>query len=336
MGAELFVPPRRDQADESIGAFMTRRFGHEAATYLAEPLLAGIHAGDVDRLSVASLFPRFTEAERTTGSLLRAFRRQGSARRPSEGAFRSLPGGLSELVTALTARMPEGSLRLRTRVCRIGVAAPGGTFRVETSSGEVVSCCAVVLATPAFVTADLVRPLDEQLAQLCSEVPYASTATIVLAFPRSAIGHPLNGSGFVVPKREGTGILAATWMSSKWPGRAPSDRALMRVFVGGSRDPKALDESDDALVVRALRAIRPVLSVTGEPLLTRVYRWRQSSPQHEVGHRARLNAIDQRLAHYTGLFVTGSGFRGVGIPDCVADGRATARQAARLLQADVQ
>jgi oxygen-dependent protoporphyrinogen oxidase len=316
---------------------MSRRFGREAAAYLAEPLLAGIHAGDVDRLSVASLFPRFTEAERTTGSLLRAFRRQAAARRPNEGAFRSLPGGLSELVSALTARMPDGSLRLGTAVTNISADSlrGGDSYRVETTSGEVVSCRALVLATPAHVTAALVHPLDQELARLCGDVPYASTATIALAFPRGAVGHPLNGSGFVVPKREGTGILAATWMSSKWPGRAPADRALMRVFVGGSRDPDALDESDDALVARALRAIRPLLHITSEPLLTRVYRWPRSSPQHEVGHRARLEAIEKRLSHHPGLFLTGSGFRGVGIPDCVADGRATARQAAQVVQANV-
>jgi oxygen-dependent protoporphyrinogen oxidase len=336
MGAELFVPPRRDARDESIGRFMTRRFGREATDYLAEPLLAGIHAGDVNRLSTASLFPRFIEAERTSGSLLKAFRRGSTGPRAAGGAFRSLPGGLSELVAALTARIPDGALRLGTAVSRIAQRSAVEPFRVETASGDVLSCRALVLATPAFVTAELIRPLDEELARLCAEVPYASTATIALAFPRAAVEHPLNGSGFVVPRLEGTGILAASWLSSKWAGRAPADRALMRVFVGGARDPDALDHTDDQLVDRALSAIRPLLGVSGAPLLSRVYRWRRSSPQHEVGHRARLEAIERRLAGHIGLFVTGSGFRGVGIPDCVADGRATARQAARIVPVQLQ
>lgn len=338
MGAELFVPPRRDPGDESIGAFMTRRFGAEATTYLAEPLLAGIHAGDVDRLSVGALFPRFTDVERRHGSLLRAFRRQPRVQDSARGSFLSLPGGLSEMVRALVAALPPTSIRLNTAARRLLVEPAEGPeplyrppFLVETDAGESLRASAVVLATPAFVTARLVRGIDGELARLCDEVPYASTATIAVAFPRSAVAHPLNGSGFVVPRVEGTGILAASWLSSKWPNRAPEDRVLMRAFVGGARDPRALERSDEELVARSVDALRPLLGITGPPLLTRVYRWERASAQHEVGHLARLSAIEQALAKHRGLFVTGSGFRGVGIPDCVADGRATAAQIAAWL-----
>jgi protoporphyrinogen/coproporphyrinogen III oxidase len=329
MGAEIFVPAKRDERDESIGSFMRRRFGAEAVDYLAEPLLAGIHAGDVDRLSVRSLFPRFVEAERTRGSLLRAFRHQPARPASSGGAFRSLPGGLSELVGAVVGRLPRTSVRLNTPVARL-VIEPGN-FVVETASGEALAANAVVLATPAYVTSRIVGAADPELGRLCAEIPYASTATVALAFPRAAVQHPLQGSGFVVPRVEKSGILAATWLSSKWEHRAPQGRALLRAFIGGGRDPRAFELSDREMIDRSLAALRPLLGISGEPELTRVYRWERASAQHEVGHMARLEAIERALNRRPGLFVTGSGFRGVGIPDCVADGRATAGHVAQWL-----
>lgn len=350
MGAELFVAPRRDGSDESIGSFMRRRFGNEAADYLAEPLLAGIHAGDVDRLSIRALFPRFLEAEQKYGSLLRAFRRQPRAP-SSDGAFRSLPGGLSEMVRALAGALAPGVIRLDTTVDCVEFAsspttnqptaqqasdAHAGTrvrIHLRTPTGAaLLDARAAVLATPAYVTSRLLREIDPDLARLCDEVPYASTATIALAFPRSAVTHPLNGSGFVVPRAERTGILAASWLSSKWPHRAPEDRVLLRTFVGGARDPAALARDDRDLVSLSMNALRPLLGISGEPILARVYRFERANAQHEVGHLARLKGIEDALARLPGVFVTGSGFRGVGIPDCVADARATVGQVATWLE----
>jgi len=336
MGAELFVRRRETDDDESIGAFMTRRFGREAAIYLAEPLLAGIHAGDVDRLSMKALFPRFLDAEHTHGSLLRAFRPKAAPERAegripnADGAFKSLPGGLSELVNALVTELGEANVRTQASVAAI---AGRGPFAVWTTSGDTVEARAVVFATPAFVTAALLRDRDTAIASRCAEIPYASAATIALAFRRDAISRQLTGSGFVVPRVEQTGLLAGSWLSSKWPHRAPDDdHVLIRTFVGGARDPQALDRSDDELVSLSLGALHPLIGIRGQPLFTRVYRWNRSNAQHEVGHLDRVAAIDRALSRHPGIFVTGSGFRGVGIPDCVADGRATARQVAAWIQ----
>jgi oxygen-dependent protoporphyrinogen oxidase len=338
MGAELFVPPRRDTRDESIGAFMTRRFGREATTYLAEPLLAGIHAGDVDRLSLHALFPRFVEAERKHGSLLRAFRanaepRTGNpepgTRNPEpgtpnpEGAFKSLPGGLSEMVRALERAIVPANIRTSTAVDSL---AGRGPFVIRTLSGESFDTRSVVLATPAYVASQLLRDRDPELADRCREIPYASVATVALAFRRESVAHPLNGSGFVVPRVERSGIMAAAWLSSKWPHRAPDGRVLLRTFIGGARDPDALTQTDLELIARSLRALGPLLGISGDPLFTRVYRWERANAQYEVGHLERMESINRGLARHPGVFVTGSGFRGVGIPDCVADGRATAKQ----------
>lgn len=340
MGAELFVAAKRDEADESIGAFMRRRFGDEAVTYLAEPLLAGIHAGDVERLSVCALFPRLVDAEREHGSLLRAFRIRNpirdpirnppSAIRSPDGAFRSLPGGLSEMVAALVDAVGPEQVRLNTGVDAITGRGP---FVVRTSTGEAIDATAIVIATPAYAAAPLLRDRDEELARLAGEIPYASAATVALAFRREQVRHPLTGSGFVVPRVEGTGILAASWLSSKWPNRAPEDRVLMRTFLGGARDPQALDRPDTELVRTSMAALRPLLGIDGEPLFTKIYRWDRGNAQHEVGHLERMAQIERALGRHPGLFVTGSGFRGVGIPDCVADGRKTGASAAGWLHA---
>jgi oxygen-dependent protoporphyrinogen oxidase len=339
MAAELFVPPRRDEADESIGSFITRRFGREATEYLAEPLLAGIHAGDVDRLSLKSLFPRFREAERRHGSLLRAFRQTqradshtGSrdARPPNQaaGAFQSLRGGLSDLVCGLVRSLGPSAVRTNTRVTSIDGPGP---FSVRTAGGDSWSARAVVLAVPAFAAAALLHERDGNLARLCRATPYTSVATVALAFTRDAVSHPLNGSGFVVPRAEQMGIFGGSWLSSKWPGRAPDGHVLIRTFMGGAREPAALERTDEELVAQSLADLRPLLGIERDPRLARVYRWERANAQHEVGHGERMQEIDLTLSRHPGLFVTGSGFRGVGIPDCVADGRSTGRAAAAWL-----
>jgi len=335
MGMEIVVPRRTAEEDESIGAFMRRRFGSEAVAYLAEPLLAGIHAGDVDRLSVKALFDRFARAEQTSGSVIRAFR-AAQKRRPQgagdQGAFRSFRGGLMELICALVKTLPSDALRFG--VTARGIMADDG-FTVETDAGP-LAARAVIAATPAYVTASLMRSLDADLASECDGVRYASSATISFGFLRSAIRHPLDGSGYLVPRAEDRSILAVSWMSSKWAGRAPAGHVLLRVFVGGARDPEALSHSDEQLIARALTAIRPVLGIGGDPEIARIYRFAQASAQHEVGHLDRVRRIEDRLARHPGLFVTGSGFRATGIPDGIADARATAARTASFLHAHPQ
>ena len=329
MAAELFVPRRTDGADESIGGFMRRRFGREAVEYLAEPLLAGIHAGDVEALSMRSAFPRLTSLEAEHGSLIRAFRRIPK-RRASDGVFRSLPGGIRELVDAIVAALPAASLRTRVAVRALVGFGDGSTSGpgVVVDGGDRVAARAVVVTVPAWAAADLLAPVDEVVAADCRAVPYASTCTVALGYPRERIRHDLRGSGFVVPRVErDLGIMAASWVSSKWPGRAPAGHALLRAFIGGMRSPELMDLDDERLVALAHGDLARLLGIDGAPSLARVYRWPRANAQHVVGHLSRMADIDARLARVDGLYVTGSGFRGTGIPDCVEDGRATARRA---------
>jgi oxygen-dependent protoporphyrinogen oxidase len=239
-----------------------------------------------------------------------------------DGVFRSLPLGLSEIVRGVVGALPPERIRVKTRV--VGVEAGEQSCRVHLASGASLLARALVLATPAFVTAALLRDTDAEIARLAADVPYYSTATVVLAFPRAAVRHPMQGTGFVVPRVEDARILAASWLSSKWPSRAPADKVLLRTFAGGARDPDAIQRSDADLVRESLDVLTPLLGITAAPLLARVYRWARASAQHEVGHLARVRAIEHALARHPWLRITGSGFRGVGIPDNIADGRETA------------
>jgi oxygen-dependent protoporphyrinogen oxidase len=206
----------------------------------------------------------------------------------------------------------------------------GHTFAIESSTGP-VRARSIILAVPAYAAASLLRSMDATLAELCDAVPYASTATVAFGYRRVQVAHPLRGTGFVVPRTERLALLAGTWVSSKWPGRAPEGHVLLRGFLGGGRDPRRLDASDEALIEIARQELGDLLGISGAPLFTRLFRWSRQSPQYEVGHLQRVAQIERRLTALPGLFVTGSGFRAIGIPDCISDGRATAARVADYL-----
>jgi oxygen-dependent protoporphyrinogen oxidase len=329
MACEALVPRGSGGEDESIGAFVRRRFGQEAVDYLAEPLLAGIHAGDVDRLSTQALFPRLLDAERQSGSVIRAFRAM-RARPSPHGAFVSLPGGTAELVDALTNALAPDTVRTSARVSEIHRHSH---YQIEMSDGQAFAR-AVILAVPAYVAASLLRVFDTTIAALAEATPYASTATVALGYRRDQVAHPMQGSGFVVPRVERSPLLAATWVTSKWPQRAPEGHVLLRGFLGGGRDPRRLDADDDALVALVEEELTGLMGISGSPLFRRLFRWTKQSPQYEVGHLQRVATIDEQLASIPGMFVTGSGFRAIGIPDCIADGREIAARAASFVAAN--
>jgi oxygen-dependent protoporphyrinogen oxidase len=326
---EPWIPKARDpHADESVASFFARRFGAATVPMIAAPLLGGIHAGRIDALSMHSLFPRFVEAERQRGSVLRTFRRANPAA-AADGAFRSLAAGRGELVSTIGRRLPPGTVRLATAAATLTRAAAG--WRVGTARGD-VEARALILATPAYTAARLLAALDHEASAICGAVPYVSTASIAVAYPRERVAHALQGSGFVAARGPGSGRLTAcTWVTSKWPGRAPEGAVLLRAFIGGATDPTAVDLPDDELVAIAVRELTPILGLSGAPVLTQIDRWRDAGAQHHVGHLARLTRLEQRLGLLPGLFAAGSGFRAIGIPDCVTDGRAAAAAAATFV-----
>jgi oxygen-dependent protoporphyrinogen oxidase len=322
MGLELAIPGRNGDADESIASFLRRRFGQEVVERLGEPLLAGIHAGDPERLSILATFPRFRELERAHGSLIRGLRRAKppapSPGAPPPSAFQSLRGGLGELVAALVARLDPAALRLRARVARID-ATSGGGYTLAADGGN-VEAARVVVAAPGPRVADALAALAPEAAQALAAIPFASSATVALGYRRDDVAHALDGYGMVVPATEGLRTTALSFVSSKFPYRAPEGHVLLRGFLGGVRDPDALSLRDDEMIDVVTTEMKHVLGLSGEPVLSRVYRWPAGTPQLEVGHLERMRAVERVLAGIPGLFLTGAGVRFTGIPDCVADG----------------
>jgi len=330
MAAEYVLPACPPAGDESIASFIGRRFGREAVEYLADPLLAGIHGGDAERLSMQALFPRFLEMERQHGSLIRGFR-AGARRRTGTppAPFMAPLGGLEEMVHVLVAALPPGSVRTGVRVDAVEPIGCHG-YRLTLADGKTMTTDAVLLATPPRVTARIVRGLDPALASACARIPSVSVVTAALAYPKRSVRHALRGTGVVVPRSEGMAISALTWVSSKWESRAPADHVLLRAYMGGARDAGAIDLPTGTIVERAHRDVAKLLGVTGDPVLARAYRWPHANAQQEVGHPLLMAEIDHRLADHSGLFISAAGFRGSGIADCVADGRRQAREAAAV------
>jgi oxygen-dependent protoporphyrinogen oxidase len=238
---------------------------------------------------------------------------------------------LQRLVDAIAARLPRGAARLGTGVSTVVPGATAGEWRIVLASGETLEADAVVLATPAGVTARLVRDLDPSLANALASIPYASSATVTLAYRRADVPHPLDGFGFVVPRIERRRIIACTFSSVKYTGRSPADAALLRGFAGGALE-ASMNELNDAGLEAAVREeLAALLGVSAPPILVRIHRHPDAMPQYHVGHLARVAAIERQLARHPGLAVAGNAYRGVGIPDCVRSGEDAAETALAAL-----
>jgi len=317
MGLDMVIPGRKDGGDESIASFLRRRFGEECVERLGEPLLAGIHAGDPERLSIQSTFPRFVDIERRSGSLVRGMLLHRPPKGGGAAAFYSLEGGLVELVDALVARIPANQALAGRRLAAISANHSG--YRLTLADGDLVEARTVVMALPAPLAAPLLEPLAPAVAPLLAGIPFASTATVSLGYRREDVSDPLDGYGMVVPKTEGLRCSACSFLSTKFPGRAPAGHVLLRGFLGGVRDPQVLEQDDEALAALVRREMTPVLGLRGEPVLQRVCRWPSTTPQMEVGHAERITRLDAEIAKQPGLHLIGAGLRGTGIPDCVAE-----------------
>jgi oxygen-dependent protoporphyrinogen oxidase len=354
LAADVVVPRGDTSEEETVATFFTRRLGPEAYARVVEPLLAGIHAGDAARLSLAATFPRFLDMERDHGGLVRAalagrlsklpkpLRGKGSLPAgplgpvgpvpPGRTPFVSFQTGMAELIEALEERLRSLGVDLRAGRKVASVRAVAGRYEVVVDDGDALAAAAVVLATPAAVTAGLVRPLCPAAAALLDEIEHASTATVSLAYRTDDVGTPPAGYGFVVPRAEGRHLLAGTWGSGKWPGRAPTGQVLVRGYVGGVGREEVLESDDDALVHLVRAELDALAGIRGSPVHSEVHRYPAGMPQYTVGHLARVERIRAALAACAGLAVTGAAYGGVGIPDCIADALATARRTLAGLQ----
>ncbi len=339
--AERWVP-RRTTGEESLQAFATRRLGREAFERLVQPLAAGIWTADPARLGMAAACGEFLQLEREHGSLwagerarLRNQPQVAEAAGARYGQFASFASGMETLPARLADRLRDRGVEFRTgrieRVARTG-AGWSVTSRLEGSPQSVEqAAAALILAVPAPVAGAMLAALDPALASELTGIEYAGSVVVSLGFRRADVAHPLDAAGLVVPRSAGRRALAVSFSSSKFPGRAPADHVLMRLFLGGALDPATVELSDRGLVELAVTEARGLVGATGTPRFQRIDRWASSMPQYHVGHADRVSRIEQAVAAWPGLALAGAAYRGVGIPQVIASGQAAARQVAAEL-----
>ncbi len=345
-GLELFIPARRDDVDETMSQFVRRRLGREVFERLVEPLVSGVYAADMDKLSVLATLPRFREMERDHGSLIRAMQRQLAANRSANLAeqsgarysmFVTLRDGLSSMCDAVAARLPEGSLQLGCEVTKLTKTPDGWEVEVRSEESGVgsqdyqtghhhggmkrgIRYDAVILATSAHEAARLLKPSFAELAQKLGSISHEGTAIATFAFDEAQLKQTVRGMGFVVPKIERSPILAGSFSSLKYEHRAPSGKMLIRVFAGGARMPEAAEMPESDLVPMLFAELRKILRIDGQPLFTEIAHWPRTMPQYHVGHRELVQDIEMLAASEPSLALAGNAFHGVGIPNCIRSG----------------
>jgi len=326
---EYFIPPRADESDESMAAFVRRRLGREVFQRLVEPLISAVYAADMEKLSLLATMPRFREMEKNHGSLIRAMRKQmRSARQPQAQSgprysmFVTLKGGLSTLVDALAAKLPDNAIRLETPVSRIDQTS--GIWTLTLGDGTTETFDGLILATPSHVAARLLDRVDGELSRQLGGISHSGTAIVTVAYHRDQIAHPMDGMGFVVPAVERRPILAGSFSSQKYTHRAPEGKTLIRVFAGGGQHPRMAEMDDDRLVPLVCRELASLLGIKGDPIYHTVAHWPGTMPQYHVGHVQLVERIQARVAGIPNLGLAGNAFTGVGIPHCIHSGELAA------------
>lgn len=338
---EPFIPPADPDLDESLQQFTERRLGKEVFQRVVQPLVGGIYTADPAKLSIRAALPRMTNLEQKYGSVIKGLT---ATRKKSEGEsgarygmFVTFDDGMNVLVNSIAAQLPEGSVHTHCLVSRIR-RSPDNGWIVQLSEGTQVKADAVVLATSSFHASDIVCELDSGLSHELNGIEYASSAVLNLVYRRVDIPHPLDGFGFVVPFSEKRHILACSFASVKWPNRAPNDRVLLRVFIGGALQNDVYELTDEQIECLIWEDLHAYLGIRSVPIMSIISRFPRAMPQYNVGHLARIQRINQSVASHPGLAIAGNAYTGVGVPDCIASGEQAADAALKhiMQRASVQ
>ncbi|MBL0225825.1 MAG: protoporphyrinogen oxidase [Geobacteraceae bacterium] len=336
-----FIAAAPAGVDETLADFGRRRLGKEALDKLIAPMVSGIFAGDPETMSLVSCFPRIAELEREYGGLIRAMimlakkkkkdiaegKVVSSAAGPG-GVLTSFREGIQYLSDALSASLGDIVVSGR-QVVSVDKGAGGG-YRVTCDDGGEHEADLVIAASPAFAVADMLEGLDQGISGVLRQIPYASMTVICFGYERERITHPLDGFGYLIPKKEGRSTLGTLWDSSMFEQRAPEGKVLLRSMMGGACFPEYIKLSDDEVVTRVRRDLQATMGITAEPSFVRVFRHEQAIPQYTVGHGKRLDALDGLLQKHPGLILTGNSYRGIGLNDCVAAAQRASDEALAL------
>ncbi len=337
IGIEILIPRKKGNDDETLAGFVTRRCGRELLDMIAEPLIAGIHAGDPEKMSVKSTFPRFLQMEQDYGSLTMATlaarkkmkemaKRPGYSSQPQRSFFISFKNGMYEFIERLVNSVQGEKIETGIEVFEIS-RRQGGGYRLLVNGGKEIEADAVVVTTPAYVSAVLLKNISPEMSESMKKIPYIKTGTISLAYKKQDIEKALpKAFGFLIPGVEKRSMMAATFTSMKWPGRCPEGTSLIRCFIGGKHNQELIGKSDAEIIQTVRDELKIILSIDAEPVLTRVFRWIDNMPQYNIGHTDLIKTIDREMDNNNRLYVTGSAYRGIGIPDCIHNAEITARK----------
>ena len=326
MVREWRYSPRQSNGDESVAALVERHYGADMVDRVADPMLAGVYGGEASQLSVRAVLPRFAEMEAKYGSLGRgmlAARKNADHPEATSSIFTSLKNGMQQLADAVVMKLPVQALHTNSLVQAVQRQDRGWVVSAGYASDQFN---AVILATPTPVAAVLLEITSAELASELRAIPYSSSVTVALGFDQEVRAALPPGFGFLVPRGEGRRLLAATFVHNKFPYRAPEDRALLRCFLGGSRDEAVLQLSDDEILSLVREELGQILELRAEPLFARVYRWKGAMAQYNVGHLERVDRIDRLRKQLLGLALAGNGYRGIGVPDCIRSGEEAANE----------
>ncbi|MBI4734157.1 MAG: protoporphyrinogen oxidase, partial [Rubrobacteridae bacterium] len=355
MAMDLFIAKKKDPGDESLASFVNRRLGKEALDRIAEPLVAGIHAGDPETMSLAATFPNFLDMEQKYGSLIKGMlagmkhRPKGqvaqgplgtqvkttaddektkSASKAKRTFFMSFKGGMNDLIDALRESLDKDKIVFNTVISSVKeVSEPDGgiVYELHKSDGEIVEADGVIIAMPASDTANILQDIDKPLAKVLRDIPMVSSATVTMAFRKKDLKNDLKGFGFVVPHVENRKIMATTWSSTKWSYRTPdADHVIIRAFVGGAKAQHLAGMEDEEMKNAVRSELKSILGIDAEPVSTWIFHWDKGMPQYTMGHLDRIKEINERVAAYPGLFACGGSYNGVGVPDCINSGNKAA------------
>ncbi|OLN23808.1 protoporphyrinogen oxidase [Domibacillus antri] len=322
--ADFLLPKSKPKADQSLGQFFRRRLGDEVVENLIEPLLSGIYAGDIDNLSLMATFPNFYHAEQKHRSLVRGMKKmtpsskQPAPREQKKGIFLTLTGGLESLVEGIESKLLPGSVLKNTSVNRI-VRQPDGRYFLHLSNGNIMEADSVVSTVPHTILPDMLPDYD--FFDVFRNMTATSVATVAMAFPASAVKENFDGTGFVVSRNSDYTITACTWTHKKWPHTTPDGKVLLRCYVGRANDEAVVDLPDAELERIVMNDLNRMMDITGKPDFTIISRWHEAMPQYMVGHKERLAAVSEYMVNeLPGLYIAGSSFNGLGIPDCIDQG----------------
>ena len=313
---EPLVPAAKGRQDESVKAFFVRRYGHEAYRQMIEPLMKGLSGGDPEMLSMIAMLPHLREKEQRTGRLLGGMLR---SRRLGQNPLASLSGGLGTLVDALSTALHSVDIHTEWRARSVKCYHSG--YELKSEDGQVCRASKVIVTVPAFVGATILKTIDQGIAELLGKIKYGTAVVVHLGFPSSSLQRKLDATGYIARGSTGEGVMAVTWSSAKFSGRAPDGYVLVRAILGRKGTFNPLVTSDEKVIAIARDEMQEILGIRVPPVLTRVCRWAQSVPRYELGHPERCKEIEERLQKYPGLFLAGAAYHGAGIPRCIKDGQ---------------